>query len=114
MSRLYITLEFALALPDSQRIETQKFQAGITLKEALPFFALYHEAIKIIDQPKFGIFNQIVEDDYELKDGDRIEVYRPLIIDPKQARRIRAEREAKRAELERQKERSKAKRKDEY
>ncbi len=98
MSKLFITLEFVLALPESQKIETQKFQEGITLKEALPFFSLYHEAIKRIENPKFGIFNQIVKEDYRLKDGDRIEVYRPLIIDPKQARRIRAEREAKRAE----------------
>lgn len=91
--RTFITIEFALALPDRQPIETQKFQEGITLKEALPFFALYHESVKIIENPIFGVFNIKVEDDYQLKEGDRIEVYRPLIIDPKKARQIRAARD---------------------
>lgn len=91
--RSFITIEFALALPDRQPIESQKFQEGITLKEALPFFALYHEAVKLIEKPLFGVFNIKVEDDYQLKDGDRIEVYRPLIIDPKKARQIRAARD---------------------
>ncbi len=92
---LFITIEFVLALPDEQPREQQKFQPGITLKEALPFFSLYHRAIKEIEQPQFGVFNLKVEDDYPLKDGDRIEVYRPLIIDPKQARQIRASRDAR-------------------
>lgn len=86
----FITVEFVLALEDRQPIETQKFQKGITLKEALPFFALFHEAKKLIQAPIFGIFNQKADGDYCLKEGDRIEIYRPLIIDPKQARQIRA------------------------
>lgn len=93
VSQHFITVEFVLALEDRQPIETQKFQEGITLKVALPFFALYHDAIKIIDNPVYGIFNQKVEDDYVLKNGDRIEIYRPLIIDPKKARQIRASRD---------------------
>lgn len=92
-SQHFITVEFVLALEDRQPIEAQKFQEGITLKAALPFFALYHDAIKIIDNPIYGIFNQKVEEDYILKNGDRIEVYRPLIIDPKKARQIRASRD---------------------
>lgn len=91
--RSFITIEFALALPDRQPIEAQKFQEGISLKEALPFFALYHEACKLIENPQFGVFHIKVEDDYLLKDGDRIEVYRPLIIDPKKARAARAARD---------------------
>ncbi len=37
-----------------------------------------------------GVFGEKVEHDYIVQDGDRIEIYRPLIIDPKQARRIKA------------------------
>ncbi|MHC5226324.1 RnfH family protein [Ignatzschineria sp. LJL83] len=91
--RTFITVEFALALPDTQKIEAQKFQEGITLKEAMPFFSLFHEANKIIEAPQYGVFSIKVEEDYVLKDGDRIEVYRPLIIDPKKARQIRAARD---------------------
>lgn len=89
----FITVQFVLALENRQPIEAQKFQAGISLKNALPFFALYHDAIKQIETPIFGVFNQKVDDEYILKDGDRIEVYRPLIIDPKKARQIRAARD---------------------
>lgn len=89
----FITIEFILALPDRQPIEEQKFQEGIRLKDALPFFALYHEACRVIESPQFGIFGIKVEQDHLLREGDRIEVYRPLIIDPKQARQIRAARD---------------------
>jgi len=37
-----------------------------------------------------GIFGRRVKPDAELRDGDRIELYRPLLIDPKEARRRRA------------------------
>ncbi len=37
-----------------------------------------------------GIFGQRVKLDSNLQDGDRIEIYRPLIMDPKEARRLRA------------------------
>lgn len=39
---------------------------------------------------RVGIFSRQVKLDTLVKDGDRIEIYRPLIIDPKQARRLRA------------------------
>jgi putative ubiquitin-RnfH superfamily antitoxin RatB of RatAB toxin-antitoxin module len=39
-----------------------------------------------------GVFGKAVADDYELVDGDRIEIYRPLIADPKEVRRQRAAR----------------------
>ncbi|OGT43223.1 MAG: RnfH family protein [Gammaproteobacteria bacterium RIFCSPHIGHO2_12_FULL_40_19] len=38
-----------------------------------------------------GIFGQCVKLDSNLQDGDRVEIYRPLTIDPKEARRLRAE-----------------------
>ena len=87
-----INVEYALALKYEQQCEIQQFQRGITLKEAIPFFRLDRQAKMKIETPVYGVFNQIVNDDYELQDGDRIEVYRPLEIDPKQARKIRAQR----------------------
>ena len=39
-----------------------------------------------------GVFGQVVDDDHQVRAGDRIEVYRPLINDPKARRRNRAER----------------------
>jgi hypothetical protein len=37
-----------------------------------------------------GVWNRVVRLDSPVSDGDRIEVYRPLTVDPKEARRIRA------------------------
>jgi putative ubiquitin-RnfH superfamily antitoxin RatB of RatAB toxin-antitoxin module len=38
-----------------------------------------------------GIYGRLVEAEHRLRDGDRVELYRPLHVDPKQARRLRAE-----------------------
>lgn len=43
---------------------------------------------------KVGVFGRLVSLNYVLEEGDRIEIYRPLKIDPKAARRLRAERSA--------------------
>ncbi len=40
-----------------------------------------------IDPARLGIFGQRVEPDQPLKDGDRVEIYRPLKADPKEVRR---------------------------
>ena len=39
-----------------------------------------------------GIYGRIVDEHHRVRDGDRIELYRPLVIDPKEARRRRAQR----------------------
>lgn len=46
----------------------------------------------------FGIFGKRAELDAHLRDGDRVEIYRPLIVDPKEARRRRVETKRIRAE----------------
>jgi uncharacterized protein len=39
-----------------------------------------------------GIYGRIIDEHHRVRDGDRIELYRPLIVDPKEARRRRAQR----------------------
>ncbi|OYQ87038.1 RnfH family protein [Wohlfahrtiimonas chitiniclastica] len=87
-----IKIEYVLALPEMQSQEYQILSEGTILGAALPYFALDQKAKALIEAPVYGIFNQIVDLDYVLQAGDRIEVYRPLQIDPKTARKIRAER----------------------
>ena len=41
---------------------------------------------------KTGVWNEVRASNHALKDGDRVEIYRPLVTDPKEARRRRAER----------------------
>lgn len=43
-----------------------------------------------LEKNKVGIFNQIVSLDTKLAENDRVEIYQPLIIDPMEARRMRA------------------------
>lgn len=45
---------------------------------------------------KLGIFGKIIKPAHVLEDGDRVEIYRPLLLDPKQARRERAQRSTRR------------------
>lgn len=85
-----ITVEYILAFPENQEIEFIEIENGATLQDALRISRLDKKAKDLIQTPKYGVFNQIVEHNYILKNGDRIEVYRPLIIDPKTARKIRA------------------------
>jgi hypothetical protein len=44
----------------------------------------------VIDPAHLGIFSRKVAPDHVLGEGDRVEIYRPLILDPKEARRRRA------------------------
>ncbi|WGE14528.1 RnfH family protein [Pasteurella multocida] len=46
---------------------------------------------------KVGIFSRPAKLTDQLKDGDRIEIYRPLLADPKEIRRKRAEQQAAQA-----------------
>ncbi len=43
------------------------------------------------DQPRVGIYGQACSLDQVLADGDRVEIYRPLVFDPMESRRRRAE-----------------------
>jgi putative ubiquitin-RnfH superfamily antitoxin RatB of RatAB toxin-antitoxin module len=66
--------------------------AGSTLRDAVVASGLPQQ-VPGLDPAALdlGVFNDLREPDEPVRDGDRIEVYRPLAIDPKEARRIRAE-----------------------
>lgn len=69
---------------------TLDLQVNATVKEALiqsELFNQYPEARAL----KIGIFSQQVNENTRLKNGDRIELYRPLVFDPKDNRRQRAQ-----------------------
>lgn len=62
---------------------------SITVNEALNLSGIYRKHPEIKDY-KVGIFGKIVSLTQQVKSGDRIEIYRPLEIDPKEKRRRRA------------------------
>ncbi|MGB0867124.1 MAG: RnfH family protein [Granulosicoccaceae bacterium] len=85
-------VEVAYATPQQQRIVELDVVAGCTARQAALQSALdqHFESLSLADNP-LGIFGKRASDDQVLQEGDRVELYRPLLIDPKEARRLRAE-----------------------
>ena len=91
-----IRVEVVYALPERQYLRTVKLEEGSNVEQALLASGLL-ELRKDIDlkKNKLGIYSRPVKLADTVNDGDRIEIYRPLIADPKELRRIRAERSKK-------------------
>lgn len=85
-------IEVAYALPNEQVILTLEGSTGITLREAVERSGITDQFPDIdLDNAKVGIFGKLAKLDTRLNPGDRVEIYRPLIADPKEMRRKRAE-----------------------
>lgn len=88
-----ISVEVAYARPDKQKILKVEIEPGTSLSEVVRLSGIVETFPEInVDDMKLGIFGKAVRaaDTEMARDGDRIEIYRPLIIDPKQARADRA------------------------
>jgi putative ubiquitin-RnfH superfamily antitoxin RatB of RatAB toxin-antitoxin module len=84
-----ITVEVVLALPRRSLLKRLVLGAGSTVADALAAAELGDDQV-LVDPQRLGIFGRRVPPDHPLKDGDRVEVYRALVLDPKEARRRRA------------------------
>jgi putative ubiquitin-RnfH superfamily antitoxin RatB of RatAB toxin-antitoxin module len=86
-----IQIEVAYAAPERQVLLSLSVPAGTTVAEGIEQSAIQDEFPELkIDLKAVGIFSRKVPIDQVLREGDRIEIYRPLIVDPKEARRQRA------------------------
>ena len=92
MSTTLIKVEVIYALPDVQPLMQAQLQEGATVEDAIRASGVL-EAFPEIDlaKNKVGIFSKLVKLDDVVRDKDRVEIYRPLIADPKEVRRKRAE-----------------------
>lgn len=87
-----IKIEAVYALANQQTLLKFEVPAGSTIADALKLSGLLEKYPEIdLLKGKFGIFSKLSKVDTVLRDQDRIEVYRPLIADPKEVRRKRAE-----------------------
>ena len=89
MARLSVEVVYALREgEDAVRLE---LAPGATALDALRASGLLerHPEIDLARQ-RIGIYGRVVDAQAPLRDGDRIEVYRPLVVEPKEARRRRA------------------------
>ena len=94
-----ISVEVAYAAPEKQLILQIDVAVGTTAFEAVELSGIVNEFETIdLNKDAMGIFSKVLDGknmprpkEYILKARDRVEIYRPLTIDPKQARLARAE-----------------------
>jgi uncharacterized protein len=78
-----LRVQVVRALPREETIAVVELPEGATVREAL-------RAAGFAEDSPAGLFGEQVAPGTRLSDGDRVEVYRPLRMDPKEARRRRA------------------------
>ena len=84
-------VEVAYALPDKQSLVSLEVEEGTTIKEAIEASGVLDTYDQIdLTRDKVGIFSKFATLDTVLREKDRVEIYRPLIADPKQVRKERA------------------------
>jgi putative ubiquitin-RnfH superfamily antitoxin RatB of RatAB toxin-antitoxin module len=92
MSSELINVEVAYALPTKQSLVSVAIDKNATVEEAIQASNLLHEYPDIdLSKTKVGVWSRVVRLKDTLIDGDRIEIYRGLIADPKEIRKRRAE-----------------------
>ena len=87
-----INVELAYAKPEAQVLLSLSVDEGTTLAQAIEQSGVLKKFPEInLAENKVGIFGKIAAADTVLREKDRVEIYRPLIADPKASRRKRAE-----------------------
>jgi putative ubiquitin-RnfH superfamily antitoxin RatB of RatAB toxin-antitoxin module len=94
-----IVVEVVYGLPEKQKLIQLNVAAGTTALQAVEQSGIVQSFPQIdVDSCKMGIFSQVLgtkglaePSEYLLQERDRVEIYRPLIADPKEVRRRRAE-----------------------
>ncbi len=92
----YIKIEVAYALLDKQVILSEKISPDTTIEEAIHLSGVLEQYPEIdLNINKVGVFGKMKKLDSTLLENDRIEIYRPLLVDPKESRRKRAAKKEK-------------------
>jgi putative ubiquitin-RnfH superfamily antitoxin RatB of RatAB toxin-antitoxin module len=86
-----IVVEVAYARPDAQRLFELTVPAGTPVREVVRLSGVAKIFTEVDPATcPVGVFGRTVDDDYVPAAGDRVEIYRPLVVDPRAARRARA------------------------
>jgi uncharacterized protein len=87
-----LAVEVAYVEPGRQFLQALRLPAGATVADALAASELARQFPQLdLAQSRLGIFSRPATPATPLRDGDRVEVYRPLLANPKEVRRRRAE-----------------------
>ena len=83
-----IDVEVVFALPDRQALIEVSLPGGASVADAIEASGIHREFPDLeLDACDVGVWGRIVKRNRTLRQGDRVEIYRPLLIDPKEARR---------------------------
>lgn len=87
----HFQVEVAYALPDLQVVLPVEVEEGATLRQAIERSGVLNRYPEIdLAVNKVGVFGRLAKLDETLRARDRVEIYRPLIADPKEVRKQRA------------------------
>lgn len=87
-----VTLEVAYATPADQTVLILESEPGITVEQAIERSGILDQHPEIdLKVNKVGVYGKAAKLNQVLNSGDRVEIYRPLIADPKEARKKRAQ-----------------------
>ncbi|WP_199098378.1 RnfH family protein [Dyella sp. ASV21] len=86
-----VSVEVVYAEASSQVVRRVSLATGSTVMQAIEASGIA-QAVSglVIDPSRLGIFSRKVTPEQVVAEGDRVEIYRPLMLDPKEARRRRA------------------------
>lgn len=83
-----IEVEVAYALPERQLILKVEVPLGASAIEAVRLSGIEEQFPEIeLGKNRLGVFGKLCKPERMLQPGDRVEIYRPLIVDPRAARR---------------------------
>ncbi len=86
-----LPIEVVYALPEKPVRRELRLPAGSTVGAAIRASGLLREYPEIdLERNRLGIFGRLVRLETVVRNGDRVEIYRPLLADPKEVRRRRA------------------------
>ncbi|MFM0419810.1 RnfH family protein [Paraburkholderia aromaticivorans] len=96
-----LSIEVCYALAGEQALIAVKLPEGATLQQALDASGILRRFPQIdLATQKVGIFGKLKPLDAVLADHDRVEIYRPLLVDPKVSRQRRVEKTRKAGSIE--------------
>lgn len=87
-----LAVQVTYPLPEKQELVNVRVPSGSTVEDAIRASGVLGQHPEIdLAKSKVGVFGKLSKLDTPLRDRDRVEIYRPLLADPKEVRRRRAE-----------------------
>ena len=97
-AKTLLRIEVVYALRAEQVVWELEMAEGATVRQAVERSGILKRFPEIdLVRASLGIFGKVVSPNTPLRDGDRVEIYRPLIVEPKHGRRERAQQERHRS-----------------